>query len=896
VVASLLPVPLAAQTPDQEFKEMFAQAVEELGKVEGDLTKRRNSANATLALLTLAESLVDRLEVDAKRKAQYHFFIGVRRAEVYLHLDTDIARPKSAEVGREIRRSAFKQNVYFTYYRAVLLITLSRTMPEHEFLAMLDDDLKDGEYLRGTASETDLKKMRKGYSNYTGYLSLLRAWIDLTRRPTRAVNQLRELGLELKQFEDKKELRDEVFSRLAWHFVELRDFDRAKLYLDEVTSEDSRYPRAVIDYRQGNFDFCAEEAAKLYRKDKLPECALLLADAKERLAQKARLDTDPAKAERLLSSALRYYGEAILGAKRRNDPQVLAAALNGQGDCYLALGKLDVAQRVFDEVLEMLRGKTSWTERAERAETLKDLGRLAERREVPVEALDYYSRALTEVEEIRKGIPLDALGIAWLEPGQLEAVDGVLRLALLGATGSPHALATIDRMKARGLLDWLRSPPSSKELLNYREALTDLAKARSAADVRYHRLKLDRWRSRDARQRVEALSEAAVMDLVGSFAGTTFLSFWTGKSLDRPRVYLVVAQGSTVDVLDLGDVRTGEQRYLDAVAAVRKPGGDPWPALDAATGFFLPASVRSRIAAGSAIVVCPDSEMGDLPIEAMRVDGKPLGVRNVVYRTPSIAVLSELTRRKPRLGRTLIFDSAEPSTDDRATHKLADLVFSEEEGDLVSSAHPDHVRKQRAQATYAQLRETLKQLDFCTLHVSCHAVSNPRIPSASLLMLSGDALDMGTLATLRMDNMLVVFSSCRTVGTERAGGEGVKGLLWGPLAAKARAVVASHWEMNQQATKDLMGQFHHHLAAGCDEGEAMRRARETLSNAANYAHPSYWAGFGVFAPPPATGANVATAKPEQNFLFYGVLGLGVLLLAFALWGLTRRKRKIDVPL
>ena len=151
---------------------MFAQAVEELGKVEGDLTKRRNSANATLALLTLAESLVGRLEVDAKRKAQYHFFIGVRRAEVYLHLDTDIARPKSAEVGREIRRSAFKQNVYFTYYRAVLLITLSRTMPEHEFLAMLDDDLKDGEYLRGTASETDLKKMRKGYSNYTGYLSL----------------------------------------------------------------------------------------------------------------------------------------------------------------------------------------------------------------------------------------------------------------------------------------------------------------------------------------------------------------------------------------------------------------------------------------------------------------------------------------------------------------------------------------------------------------------------------------------------------------------------------------------------------------------------------------------------------------------------------------------------
>ena len=60
---------------------MFAQAVEELGKVEGDLTKRRNSANATLALLTKAASLVAQPEVNAKKQTQAHLHMGGRRAE-----------------------------------------------------------------------------------------------------------------------------------------------------------------------------------------------------------------------------------------------------------------------------------------------------------------------------------------------------------------------------------------------------------------------------------------------------------------------------------------------------------------------------------------------------------------------------------------------------------------------------------------------------------------------------------------------------------------------------------------------------------------------------------------------------------------------------------------------
>ena len=149
-------------------------------------------------------------------------------------------------------------------------------------------------------------------------------------------------------------------------------------------------------------------------------------------------------------------------------------------------------------------------------------------------------------------------------------------------------------------------------------------------------------------------------------------------------------------------------------------------------------------------------------------------------------------------------------------------------------------------------------------------------------MLSDGPLDMGSLATLPMRDMMIVFSSCMSAGSARAGGEGIKGLLWGPFGAGARSVLASHWQMNQQSTMDLMGQFHHHVAAGVGEGEAMRRARQTLAAAANYAHPHYWAGFGVYASPPtAQASSIAGSVWPYLLMLAGAVLLVVL-------GLRRR--------
>ena len=155
------------------------------------------------------------------------------------------------------------------------------------------------------------------------------------------------------------------------------------------------------------------------------------------------------------------------------------------------------------------------------------------------------------------------------------------------------------------------------------------------------------------------------------------------------------------------------------------------------------------------------------------------------------------------------------------------------------------------------------------------------MPSASLLLLADGALPLSSLTELPLDGATVLLSACSTATGEARGGEGDAALLWGPLGAGARCVVASLWPVNQQATCDLMGQVHYALARGASEAAALREARRALAGAANYAHPHYWAGFAAFGAVPVEGS----VRWGRAWLPVG-LGLALAAAAFG----TRRWR------
>jgi CHAT domain-containing protein len=280
-------------------------------------------------------------------------------------------------------------------------------------------------------------------------------------------------------------------------------------------------------------------------------------------------------------------------------------------------------------------------------------------------------------------------------------------------------------------------------------------------------------------------------------------------------------------------------------------------------------------AAGS-VVVCADDETGRVPFEALPLDGVPLGVRCAVERAPSLSVWARLRARPERAGSAVVVDSVALPAAAAAELGVQPLAFSAAEGDAVAAAWPGARRVRGEAATLAGVRAAGQDgtgvQHVSVLHVSAHALVRSVVPSESLLLL---------LAELPLRGATVVLSACSSAAGKAHGGEGEASLLWGPLGAGARAVVASLWPVNQQATCDLMGQFHHWLARGSGEAEALRLARATLAAAPNYAHPHYWAGFAAFG-----SHATAPGWPRGSLLFAGA-GLAVLLVG--VWRVAVRR-------
>lgn len=110
-----------------------------------------------------------------------------------------------------------------------------------------------------------------------------------------------------------------------------------------------------------------------------------------------------------------------------------------------------------------------------------------------------------------------------------------------------------------------------------------------------------------------------------------------------------------------------------------------------------------------------------------------------------------------------------------------------------------------------------------------------------------EGIDDGLLTSKEIAEMnltgaeLVVLSACQT-GVGEISGEGVFGLQRGFKKACAQTLLMSLWEVDDNATNELMTRFYSGLASGLDKHEALHQAQDHVMQTCG-PDPSLWAGF-----------------------------------------------------
>jgi CHAT domain-containing protein/tetratricopeptide (TPR) repeat protein len=144
------------------------------------------------------------------------------------------------------------------------------------------------------------------------------------------------------------------------------------------------------------------------------------------------------------------------------------------------------------------------------------------------------------------------------------------------------------------------------------------------------------------------------------------------------------------------------------------------------------------------------------------------------------------------------------------------------------------------EASLAALRVAAQQADI--LHLATHGLFRPDNPFCSVLKLADGWVDVRTLYDLPLHSQLVVLSACESGAVAVRGGDEVIGLARGFLAAGARSLLVSLWNVHDVSTSVLMDGLYAALTGPAPRPAAALRTAQL--GAIRNGRPVYeWAPF-----------------------------------------------------
>ena len=513
-----------------------------------------------------------------------------------------------------------------------------------------------------------------------------------------------------------------------------------------------------------------------------------------------------------------------------------------QNKALFELGRLDEAKLGYDRMLGVpqmaANGEIYWL-------VLLDRARIAVTENQLELAADLYAKAASVVEQQRASINTEANKIGFV--GDKQAIYAGLVEVQFKLGRYAAGFETMERAKSRALVDMLASRSTfvtpkrahldaaqiqkvmdrlGQEDLDARQQIDVSLTPRSIAAARVLATELPPDLA--SLVSVSALDVAEVQSLLGADEAL-LMYFAHGTRLYATLVQRGTVSGVAIDSLGLeAEVRKLRENLQkqDEVA----------PQLKALyTRLIAPLAGSLNV---NRLTIVAHGALHYLPFAALNDGKQDLIDRFNLRMLPSASVLKYLRpAQSDKLEHMLILGNPDLNN---AAYDLPGAQLEAEKLAEHFAAQNLLLRKKASKTAFNALAG-----DASFIHVASHGQFDAAKPLHSGLILAPDAQNDGRLSVsdlyqLQLDAEMVTLSACETGLGAVANGDDVVGLTRGFLYAGASTVIASLWQVDDDATAYLMMRMYEHIQRG-GRRDALRQAQ--LETRAKFAHPVYWASF-----------------------------------------------------
>lgn len=252
----------------------------------------------------------------------------------------------------------------------------------------------------------------------------------------------------------------------------------------------------------------------------------------------------------------------------------------------------------------------------------------------------------------------------------------------------------------------------------------------------------------------------------------------------------------------------------------------PWAVFAELGERLIPAPVRGRLRPGHRLLIVAGGELHHVPWAALRLGPRWLVELATIQLVPGLRLWSRLAARPAPGADALVLGVRQSSTPARPLDRaLASL-------DLVESLWPARVERwEEGAASRQNLLDRAaggRLARLRLLHLACHGqLVADRGLFAHLKLADGDLFYEDVLC-LDLAGALVVLAACEGASSEVLPGEEVLSLSRAFLAAGARDVVASLWQLYDSTVMELLQPFYRALTEGADAPSALAQAQRAL--------------------------------------------------------------------